>query len=765
MLDFSVVAVTGGKDQYATGEVLSDDLFGGIYTGQGGFDRFDHSIEAAGIQTIRWPGGSLSERAPWYGLEFPDLVDPNSGKVGLTQVMTQAVEKGLGVNLILPTAEYLGQSAQVRSDVTQFLERLHRGEFGELPETVIIEIGNEYYAQSAFRGNPAGYGATANVMLEAIADYVDAHPDFQAAHNLKFSAQMGRTTTDNAQILSQISTKALSVVDMVSHHRLSWVLDGADSKTEVASSGLQAWQDAGAGADLELYLSAWNVASLTRKEAKNRFIDHYQSAFGVSYDPDAIDLKARNDGVFETYWQTGILHGPQGQRVQTNGGLAGRDYGLAQASAMIEILSSYIEIGADAAALYGFDIPHAAHATHGQNVYVGGALFGMLSETLPGKRLLQTDLANKRDDEINMRAFEGEGETVIYLSADDIDEAHGKTVRLDLQSLGSEVLGVSGRRLTSELDADWMARNGVVDRPDVDETNEAGLYTRGKITEFDPVLKDGAIDLNFKEDYEVIEITIKTSSSFEPENISAPEDNNGDDIFAIPDTRTETSDTDENSPTPAPGRFLTQEVIRDGDGFIFGRGASTAERSTQDFKTAQKIIGSHQGDVIHAGAEVTEIWGRNGHDQLRGYTETETVLHGGNGNDHLSGGTDVKFYGGAGHDYLIASKGDDLLHGGTGNDVIFAGGGRDTVISGSGADTIWLDHAEGSAVQIMDFNLATDWIGFTDQQNARDLNTMQTAFSDLGFSYAETNGDLVLSFSQLNETVTLVNMSADEFFY
>lgn len=64
-------------------------------------------------------------------------------------------------------------------------------------------------------------------------------------------------------------------------------------------------------------------------------------------------------------------------------------------------------------------------------------------------------------------------------------------------------------------------------------------------------------------------------------------------------------------------------------------------------------------------------------------------LHGGRGNDRLSG-TDGpnRINGGTGNDAINGSGGNDLLEGGYGNDVISGGGGNDRLFGGPGGDRL-----------------------------------------------------------------------------
>jgi Ca2+-binding RTX toxin-like protein len=94
---------------------------------------------------------------------------------------------------------------------------------------------------------------------------------------------------------------------------------------------------------------------------------------------------------------------------------------------------------------------------------------------------------------------------------------------------------------------------------------------------------------------------------------------------------------------------------------------------------------------------------------------SDLILHGGDGNDLIQGGSgndgisgdegDDIITGGAGNDYLWGNGGDDTIHGGAGNDYIwgdggddrlYGGAGRDTIEGGAGSDFIYSDPNDGN---------------------------------------------------------------------
>lgn len=153
----------------------------------------------------------------------------------------------------------------------------------------------------------------------------------------------------------------------------------------------------------------------------------------------------------------------------------------------------------------------------------------------------------------------------------------------------------------------------------------------------------------------------------------------------------------------------------EGDDLLRGRGGNDEMRDDHGQNVLRGgpgndgVAGGVGADVVDGGPGVDEIWGgggddsiygRGGHDHIavgggscgrgRCSRSADVVdVHGGRGNDQVQGdrGTDVLF-GGPGADVFIGGWGQDVIHGGPGEDYLWGGGGGDRLMGEAGNDVL-----------------------------------------------------------------------------
>lgn len=472
--------------------------FGYKYTGFRGVDRFVDQIGDDQVGLITWPGGTLSEKNPErYGFNFDGLFNPALKRPGLADMFAIARDEGAGLSVVLPTARYEGDDAGLRADLRAFMGKVLSGHYGALPSHLQFEVGNEWYF--AFGGSAAdarAYGHVADIYVEEISAALNDPAVNRIGADIGIAVQCGRTLTEDALVRSEFDDDRLAEVDMVIHHRFPFTAVGVDKSVDEIGRILDAWEaDAKAvGGDRpELFLGAYNVASLTRDEALDAYVKS-QAALGHVIDRQDIDVAHRSDVGFETFWQNA---------------LGKRDYGAEHPRLLLEAFAEYGGEGMGAAATYGSDMEHSGRlstrdASGRSQDFVGQELLDMLGESVKGTRLLKVSLTNDRNDEVWAYAYENADKLVVFLSADDTPP--GKFT-VSLKGIGTKYKAVYGDSLTAEVPDDWMARFGIADNAQVDETNEGKGFAIGIRQAVTPKVGSAGVTVDLDDPHEVIRLS------------------------------------------------------------------------------------------------------------------------------------------------------------------------------------------------------------------------------------------------------------------
>lgn len=488
---------TGGAAQ-ASGGVWTDDIFGYRYTGFRNIDRFDAQLADNHVWLIGWPGGYLAEGlTDRYGLNFDGLFNPSENRPGLAEMFGYARDTGAGLAVVLPTARYLGQEEALRADIRGFMGDLLSGHYGPPPATLVFEIGSEFYV--SFPGGPteaADYGRIASIYVEEMSAALNDPALNLLGLDPTIAVQAGRTLAEDGDIRAQFEPEMLAEIDQIVHHRFPFLATGVDRSADEFGAVLDAWRMdmAAAGGDgPDLFLSAYNVGSLTREEALDAYL-RADSAEGGTLTADQIDLAGRTDTGFEEFWQDQ---------------LALRDYGGEHPRLILEMLSEYKDEGLAAAAIHGTDMIHPGRQTLTDvngvaQDFVGQDMLDMLAESVVGTRSLAVNLQNGREDDVWTYGFENDDRLVIFLSA---DETPPEAVTLRLEGLGTTYRQVAVDSLRAEVPEDWMARFGIVDNPEVDESAEAQSFAVGVRSALSPVVGGDGVRVQFSAPNEVIRLS------------------------------------------------------------------------------------------------------------------------------------------------------------------------------------------------------------------------------------------------------------------
>ncbi|MDZ7909812.1 MAG: hypothetical protein U5N10_17440 [Gemmobacter sp.] len=205
--DESLSGATDGNAMTETSVMdVKSEMFGFISMGLGeGYGRVQEvALAHLSACHIRWPGGTLSETGiidergfvrqsgsgeRFYDLSYDDLIADSQiveGSWGLSKMLELARMTTGSFQLILPTIRYVGEEASCREDVRKFLNKLLvQGAFGELPDNLVIDIGNEGLAWKSQRD----YAIVSAWILDEVKSFRDRNPEL--AETFKISLQAG----------------------------------------------------------------------------------------------------------------------------------------------------------------------------------------------------------------------------------------------------------------------------------------------------------------------------------------------------------------------------------------------------------------------------------------------------------------------------------------------------------------------------------------------------------------------------------------------
>lgn len=813
-LDTSDVAVVttnaAGIHENAT---VSASMFGGILVNiEEAYDVvFSHTMQHVGLTHVRWPGGAMSEtgsfqidangnltfsrsggdqgawldssaQSTWnyaYDLAYPDVIAPDAaaygaGQLSLSETLALAIDQNASFEMTFPMIRYsdienvlpvgVSDLLKVRagSDVASFLDRmLVLNQFGDLPQDIIFDIGNEGLVWERFDPNKQydpsqkydpdyvkvvfdEYFEVLESMLNAVRDFREENPgvEFKIAIQLPFMNNQPGLNDPNSVFeshLRSLPVDLLAQIDMVRAHSL-------DKEFEQ-------------GADYENWFSDEIQRAL-------EIINTARNVVGVVDDAE-LNISA--------WTSNGDTHqGP------------GADFSLQSASATVAHFASLVEMGADVASSWGVAVPNSDHLqvsrydpAFDQIVFTPRAeILRMLSESVIGTSLLSnpnfSDLSP--NGPVNIQAFADESKTVIFVSANDIG-ASGETVTIDLTNLVGEISYVwaesiyaTGNGISAPL-GEAFVWNPMFSTIPGDNSGHVDLsYTSNSIT------------LTLSTDYEIIRLIVSDTTPGAGQ------------LYLIGDSLSSIGLIDDS----LIGGSASDEIygVTGDDTISGGNGNDTLVGGAgRDF-----IQGGLGNDELFGGTDDDRLFGDDGADSMFGELGDDTqfggfgidimsggdgddFLFGGSGNDHVSGdnGADLIFgesgsdtlFGGDGPDILFGGADDDNLIGGAGDDRLFGQGGADWLEGGEGNDVLLGE--DGSDVFVFAGNFGSDTILDFDASLTGDRIDLAGVagvadFADLLTNHTvELDGNVMLLFGNgamiSLHGVALADLSADNFMF
>ncbi|MEL7104780.1 MAG: hypothetical protein AAGM21_02595 [Pseudomonadota bacterium] len=404
------------------GNPIDAAVLGGEYLGWTGFPGFEAQAQAVSIGHLRWPGGINAEdridsSGYAYDLSTPNVVDNwdtwnGSAKAGITETMGYARENGLSYSMIVPSARYVemamtdysGAIEWLKADIEAFTARLASNQFGDLPY-ITLEVGAEYYSTDIWeetQGAPETLHMFANIFSNLVSELALAEETHGELYEI--AVQMGRfqsrddpevgmrdgEASDSLVFLDEYeSLGVLQEIDSVVWHRYTERFDQIDdafrqsihhsnSMSTLLANHREVWETR-VGGELDLVVS-W-----------------------LSPDIDSSGDETNTD----------FDHGPR------------------SAHNILQMFSEVAASGADVATVYGMDTQWPGSLSYGTpsnpEIYFGGAVYGLLSESVVGLSVTSTYEENflplNKDNSIipsdhaNFFSFDGSDRAVIIAAA------------------------------------------------------------------------------------------------------------------------------------------------------------------------------------------------------------------------------------------------------------------------------------------------------------------------------------------------------------
>ncbi|SEK98982.1 Hemolysin-type calcium-binding repeat-containing protein [Roseivivax marinus] len=668
---------------------FKSDLFGGNIIAHRDSLNFGSLEELAGdlgVTNLRYPGGSLTEY--YFDISQPDAATAThreSGEivdfVSLSSFAEMASEIGASATIVIPTARFLSVARDPtgnrrpsfdETELREFVRDTLTGEYGPLLVDA-FEIGNEYWGSGQMSAREYGRlaGEMAVIINDEIAQINSIH-GWGMEPDVVIQVGANHSHSDLREVFRNMPTEQVLQI-------LTNDYGVENAHTAANNDGSFNW---GILNNLILLSELQHAGA---EAAVSGVVFHLYSK-----EPDLPNQREYNFWLIDTFWKPVFaelaiyvsewnVSGVTGFRER------GQDYGLFQASEMIQILEEMASRDVVSANVWPL-LQNTANALSYGRVYDGlsfpGAVYAELSGRLEGFQALdltpgdgEADEVEMQTDGYNLHAYVSENalELVLFSSGEG-----SRNVELDLSAILSNYdasRATSLAYLPGEAIGDSSASFG--------RSSESGWSDPGDLSVSHMLMNGEAVFLSF----EGAVFTPAIASQI----INVP---------VSPDPWSESSD----------GQHLVggenSDLVHghEGDDRIYGQ----AGNDTLDGGPgADTIAGSHGADVLRGGEGNDSLGGGAGHDSITagygsdtvgGGQDNDTVL-GGSGNDVVAGGAgndslhgddhSDEIGGGAGDDWVSGDAGHDNLGGGYGNDTLYGSSGHDRIGGGTGADLIF----------------------------------------------------------------------------
>ncbi|WP_377835504.1 calcium-binding protein [Acidimangrovimonas pyrenivorans] len=697
----STITISTGV-HYRIGNSIPASSLGDEYLEMGFLKNYEIRQDQINSHHTRWAGGKYVEgdaAGANFDLGSDNIFDwrrggENNGnqREDLREVMAAAVAHGNSFSMVTNTATYadelheeLGSAPidaqtvesshtieELRSNVRAFVNHLVVGDFGAVPNDFMIEVGSEYYETNVWKNLASqGYQYTAKLfgyVFAAMSDEIKcALAEANASGlnhdnvNISVAVQMGRfqvsgdygSPQDNEDFISAFKDmKALKSVDALIWHNYRPTFDSIDSHIFGPTDNTT----------LEYNMGRW-----------------------IQEIPDELhseDLR--------------LVCGWTGPAVNSSSDDANlNNFGGPSLTNILQEYSVLVNAGMDIGTIYGTDTTSSKVGSLGsqKTTYIGGQLYGLMSEALPGMHLLTTPGASPgtggiygntaptvlvdpdndphtdnsvwevvHDQSVNTYAFEDDSKVVVFLAAKDFS---GTSLSYTVKVKGNYSYGWAMHLYDPEFDT-ATGHSGInANSPGhVGDLAMPELYSGGmSLTQ---IAGGASTTVTFQHDFEVIRLILsKTNTGSSPMFISGT-------LGADSWIGTNGADT-------LRGQGGNDHLRGNGGNDVLDGGAGS-----------DTLVGGTGDDtfVVNSLGDVVSEKGNGGNDtvvtSLPSYTLGENI-------ENILFVDGVDAFGRksprTGNSIGIGNASDNLIVGGSGDDSLVGGSGKDTLDPGDGAST------------------------------------------------------------------------------
>ncbi len=430
------------------GNPIAPALFGGNYLFTrdhvGDEGTFDELTTALGVENIRYPGGSITERL--FDISNPDrhiAYDLQNGTnvevTPLSDFLSFAEHEGHSVTIVLPTRTYLSEQEDVNGDrfmefdeleLSRFVIDVASGVYGNV-RVDAFEIGNEYWGSGEM--SSVEYGRVSSRMVEVLDEALSS------VSNVDFP-------TNEIDIIVQSGTN-------FRYSQLDDQYSGISDPDEVLQALVE---DYGLDPEGDFKFSS---GSLNWTAINNEFI---MREFDTLSEIDGLDgvathvysrqpeIPGTRDFFLKEIDSSWLEKFPDLETYVTEWNLksgvealGSDEYGLKQAHEMLNIVEAFSDHDVDAAHVWPLsqNTDNAlSRGTEFDDLSPPGEMFRLMAEELPGTRPLDLIGSEGKETEISVsdidvHAFANPGKFVMYLSSTS-DQLTSTSI--DLKNLLSE---------------------------------------------------------------------------------------------------------------------------------------------------------------------------------------------------------------------------------------------------------------------------------------------------------------------------------------